>query len=136
MSNWNAAGGRPPPIWRKANDLDQRRLPPGRVHGVRGQWPYQTIASGADREPATILGKITASDKYTILAPTATDGSETAAGILYGHAKAAGADVQAVAVVRMAEVKSAELVWPAGITAPQKTAALAELTTLHIIART
>lgn len=95
-----------------------------------------TIASGANLEPATVLGKVTASGKHTILAPAATDGSQNAAAILYGHAKAAAADVQAVAVVRMAEVKSAELVWPAGITAPQKTAALAELAALLIIART
>jgi hypothetical protein len=40
-----------------------------------------------------------------------------------------------VAVVRLAEVNAAELVWPSGITAPQQTTALGQLRALTIIAR-
>ena len=44
--------------------------------------------------PGTVLGQITASGKYVELDPDATDGSEDAAGVLYGHAS--GTDVPAV----------------------------------------
>ena len=37
--------------------------------------------------------------------------------------------------MRLAEVNAAELVWPAGITAAQKTTALGQLAALNIIAR-
>jgi hypothetical protein len=48
---------------------------------------------------------------------------------------ASAADAEGVALVRLAEVNAAELVWPAGITGGQKTAALGQLATLTIIAR-
>jgi hypothetical protein len=38
-------------------------------------------------------------------------------------------------IVRLAEVNAAELVWPAGITAGQKTTALGQLASQNIIAR-
>jgi len=75
----------------------------------------------------TVLGRITATGKYVILAPSATDGSQTAAAILFDDADASAADVTAVAIVRLAEVIAAALVWPDGITAAQKSAALATL---------
>lgn len=69
-----------------------------------------TIASGAGvLQAGTILGKVTASGKYIAYSDAAADGSETAAGILYGQVDATSADAKAVAVVRHAEVKSALL---------------------------
>jgi hypothetical protein len=59
--------------------------------------------------------------------------SEAAAGI-YDAVDASAADAEG-AVVRLAEVNAAELVWPAGITAPQQTTALGQLRALTIIAR-
>jgi hypothetical protein len=41
----------------------------------------------------------------------------------------------AVAILRLAEVHAEELVWPDGIAAGEKTAALGELAALTIIAR-
>jgi Bacteriophage lambda head decoration protein D len=69
------------------------------------------------------------------LDPVAVDGSEAAAGILYDAVDASAADAEGVAIVRLAEVNAAELVWPDGITAPQQTTALGELAALNIIAR-
>jgi len=42
---------------------------------------------------------------------------------------------EGVAIVRIAEVNAAELVWPAGITGGEQTTALGELAALNIIAR-
>jgi Bacteriophage lambda head decoration protein D len=94
-----------------------------------------TVLSGETLEPAAVLGKVTASGKYKALDPAAADGSQSAAGILYDAVDASAADAEAVAVVRLAEVNAAELVWPAGITAPQQATALGQLRALTIIAR-
>ena len=48
---------------------------------------------------------------------------------------ASTADAEGVAIVRLAEVNAAELVWPDGITGPEQTTALGELAALTIIAR-
>ncbi|MEW6460381.1 MAG: head decoration protein [Pseudomonadota bacterium] len=83
--------------------------------------------------PGTVLGQITASGKYVELDPDATDGSEDAAGVLYGHAS--GTDVPAVVVKRLAEVRADMLVWPTGISTPNQTAALLALAGSHVVAR-
>ncbi|WP_106753528.1 head decoration protein [Pannonibacter carbonis] len=96
-----------------------------------------TLASGAGKlEPGTVLGKITSGGKFTRLAPAASNGSQTAAGILWGPADASAADAPAVAVLRgPAIVNRNELVWPTGATEPQITAATAALTALGILLR-
>ena len=82
-----------------------------------------------------MLGKVTASGKYKALDPAAVDGSEAAAGLLYAAVDASAADAEGVAIVRLAEVNAAELVWPDGITAGEKTTALGQLAALNVIAR-
>jgi Bacteriophage lambda head decoration protein D len=94
-----------------------------------------TVLSGETLEAGAVLGKVTANGKYKELDPAAVDGSEVATGILYDAVDASAADAQGVAIVRLAEVNAAELVWPAGITAPEQTTALGELAALNIIAR-
>jgi hypothetical protein len=93
-----------------------------------------TVLSGQTLQAAAVLGK-TASGKYKVLDPAAVDGSEVAAGILYDAVDASAADAEGVAIVRLAEVNAAELVWPAGITGGEQTTALGELAALNIIAR-
>jgi hypothetical protein len=94
-----------------------------------------TVLSGQTLEAAAVLGKVTASGKYKALDPAAVDGSEAAAGILYDAVDSSVADAEGVAIVRLAEVNAAELVWPTGITSPQQATALGELAALNIIAR-
>jgi hypothetical protein len=94
-----------------------------------------TVLSGETLEAGAVLGKVTASGKYKALDPAAVDGSEAAAGVLYGAVDASAADAEGVAIMRLAEVNGAELVWPAGITAGQKTTALGQLAALNVIAR-
>lgn len=94
-----------------------------------------TLITGQKLGPGTVLGKITASGKYTILAPAASDGSEAAAAVLFDHIDATTADRAAVITARDTEVKSAALVWPTGATTNQKTTALGQLRALGIVAR-
>jgi hypothetical protein len=85
-------------------------------------------------EPGTVLGKITASSKYVAYDNQASDGSQAAAGVLYGYVAVTGADQTAVAIVRTAEVNSDELVWPGGSPTDQ-TAGIADLKAIGVIVR-
>lgn len=76
------------------------------------------------------------SGKMVPLNPSAVDGSQDAAGIMAGAYSAAdGVDGVGVAVVRDASFALSNLTWPVGITTGQKTAALAQLAALGLIAR-
>lgn len=75
------------------------------------------------------------SGKYGELALTANDGRATAAGVLFDAVDASAADKSAVFHVRHCEVAASKLTWPAGITADQKTAAIAQLAAVGIIVR-
>jgi hypothetical protein len=73
--------------------------------------------------------------KFKILAPAATDGTQIAAGILLADINAAAADQACAVVARQAEVNAQELVYPGGITAPQKDVAIAQLAAAQILVR-
>lgn len=94
-----------------------------------------TLISGQNLQPGTVLGKITASGKYTLLAPAAEDGSEVAAAVLFAAVDATAADKAAVVNARDTEVQGACLTWPSGISAGEKTAATVELKALGIVIR-
>jgi hypothetical protein len=83
-----------------------------------------TLASG------TVLGQISATGKYVPYDDAASDGRETAAGILYAEAaNATGApvDVDAVIVNFAAEVRGDDLTWGDGVDEDAGTADLAAL---------
>ena len=94
-----------------------------------------TVISGQNLAMFTVVGKITASGKMTILAPAASDGSQTPAGIMIQDCDASAADAAGLMLARASIFKDAAVIWPAGITAPQKTAAIATLKTLGILIR-
>ena len=94
-----------------------------------------TLITGQNLGAGTVLGKITASGKYTILAPAASDGSQNAAAVLFDAVDATSADKAAVINSRDCEVAAARLTWPGGATTAQKNAALAQLAALGIVAR-
>lgn len=91
--------------------------------------------------PGTVLGKITASGKYTpyddAVAGLVAAGATTAAAILCDlvtkEAIAAG-DVTVQAIVRLAEVKESELVWHTLADATSKAAAKTALAGTNMIA--
>ena len=74
--------------------------------------------------------------KYETYDQDGTDGSQIAAGILYAAKDNPGATgIDAVAVVRDAEVNGNLLTWPSDITADEKAAAITQLAALGIIIR-
>lgn len=94
-----------------------------------------TLIEGQNLGAGTVLGRITASGKYTILAPAASDGSEAAAAVLYDAVDATAGDLPAVVHQRDCEVALGKLTWPGGITGGQTTTALNQLRALGVIAR-
>ncbi len=73
-----------------------------------------TVGAGVTLPAGLVLGKITATSKYVAYNNGASDGSETAAGILYAPTKnsgGSGADFQCVIVNALAEVRGGDLNW-------------------------
>lgn len=93
------------------------------------------IANSVALEAGTVLGKVTASGKYKLHDAAATDGSQNAAAVLYADADASSGDVEAVVIARDAEVAEAALTFKSGISAANKTAAVASLAGNGIITR-
>ena len=66
----------------------------------------------------------------------AVSGSEVAVAIAWSHVETDDTTTKKIAIVaRDAEVRASDLTWPAGITAAQKAAALAQLASRGIVAR-
>ncbi len=94
-----------------------------------------TVVSGQNLATGTVVGIITASGKAAQLAPAASDGSETAAGVLLLPVDASSGDQPGVIIARHAICSDKGLVWPASITGPQKAAAISQLKSLGILVR-
>ena len=103
--------------------------------GRRSREQVTLAAHAAVLEAGTVIGKLTAGGQYKILAPAAADGSEVAGGVLFARRDIAAAAQRAVRMARDCEVNGNLLVWPVGITGPQKVAAETQLATLGIIVR-
>ncbi len=93
-----------------------------------------TLISGQNLGHGTVLGKITASGKMTLLAPAASDGSESAAAILVGDLDASSGDEPGV-FFEHGVAWDMYLTWPAGIMANEKATAIAELKALSIFVK-
>lgn len=95
-----------------------------------------TIASGAGKVyDGTVAGIVTATGEWKPHNPAATDGTENAAGIIAGYHDATSTAREAVAIVCMAAVCGAQLIWKSGITSQQKADAIAALKAKYIIIR-
>ena len=96
-----------------------------------------TLASGAGKlAPGTVLGRITTGGKYTVLTPGATNGSQNAAGLLWGAVDATDADAPGVVLVRGPAIANRhEITWPEAATEAQITTATTALAALGIILR-
>lgn len=92
-----------------------------------------TLLAGTEYPLGTVLSKL--AGKYQVLVPAAVDGTEQAVAVLGESVDATAADKPGVMIARGAVVELSELVWPAGITEPQKATALDELNALGIVAR-
>ena len=95
-----------------------------------------TIAAGQNLVLGAVVGIDTLTEKVKALDPAATDGTEVAAGVLTAAVDATLIDrPDGVAITRHAVVADHALTWPVGITAPQKTAAIAQLKALGVLVR-
>jgi hypothetical protein len=95
-----------------------------------------TVAAGQNLVIGTVLGRKTADGKLHTLDPAASDGTEVAAAVLATDTDATLIDRDdAITIVRHAIVARGALVWPAGITAPQKATTEAQLVALGILVR-
>jgi len=96
-----------------------------------------TIASGQNLTMGTVLGRKTTDDKHHAFDPAATDGTETPVGILLGDIDASLIDREdALLLARHAMVAEKLVVWPAGIDAAVKKAAVRHLEDIGILIRT
>lgn len=95
-----------------------------------------TVITGQNLVAGTVLGKITASGKYTAWTTGAADGSEVAAAVLLEAVNATAADKAGVAIARHAIVAAGNLVYAGSPNDAQKTAARASLEAAGIVSRT
>lgn len=99
----------------------------------REQVTFGTDAGAPTLAVGTVVGKVTASGKYKILAPAANDGTESAAGVVVQEiALSASADTTGVIVNKFAKVAKSALVFPDGATTNQKNTAIAQLEVLGV----
>lgn len=96
-----------------------------------------TIASGAGKlEAGTVLGKLSSGGKYTPLSPGASNGSQTAAGILWASVDATSEDATGVILLRgPAIVNRSEVLFASTATEAQVASASTALAALGILLR-
>ena len=93
------------------------------------------IAASQTLKAGTVLGKVTVGGQYVIHDPEGANGSQAAVAILYDAVTTGvGETADAVGITRDAEVIAARLTWD-DHTAPEKTAAIAQLAAAGIIVR-
>ena len=95
-----------------------------------------TVAAATKLQPGHVLAKLSATGKYVPYDDAGSDGSESAAGILYGELDnsdgEAPADFDAVVIARLAAIRKGDLKWASGVDATAKTHAYTDLEALYI----
>lgn len=95
-----------------------------------------TVAAAQNLSLGTVVGRETATAKLKALDPSATDGTENAVGVLGNDVDATLIDREdALRIARHAILARGAMVWPAGITATQKSTALTQLESLGLLVR-
>ncbi|MBF4088606.1 head decoration protein [Burkholderia pseudomallei] len=95
-----------------------------------------TVASGQNLPLGAVIGIVTATGKVTRIDPSATDGTQVAAGVLLQACDATLADRDdGLIVARHAIVADHALAWPAAITNAEKLSAVAQLKALGVLVR-
>lgn len=93
-----------------------------------------TVAKGQNLK----LGTVVALDKDSmvkIINPTATDGTQTAIGVITSDVNSKEGDTKAIIITRISLLADHAVVWPANITEEQKAAAIKQLEERGIIVR-
>ena len=95
-----------------------------------------TVGAGQNLLLGTVVGLVTATAKLKQIDPSATDGSQYAAGVLMQSVDATLIDREdGLMLARHAIVADHALAWPAAITAAEKLAAIAQLKSLGVLVR-
>lgn len=95
-----------------------------------------TVGAGQNLLLGTVVGLVTATAKLKQIDPSATDGSQYAAGVLMQGVDATLIDRDdGLMLARHAIVADHALAWPAAITTAEKQAAIAQLKSLGILVR-
>ncbi|WP_447933101.1 head decoration protein [Wolbachia endosymbiont of Dactylopius coccus] len=94
-----------------------------------------TVAKGQNIKLGAVVAKKTEDGFIRVLNPTATDGTQTAIGVILNDVNSKDSDIKAVIITRIALLADNAVVWPANITEEQKIAAIKQLETRGIIIR-
>jgi hypothetical protein len=95
-----------------------------------------TVVAGQTLPLGAVVGMVTATGKVKQIDPSATDGSQYAAGVLMQKCDAHLADRDdGLMVARHAIVAGHALQWPTGITTAEQQAAVAQLKALGVLVR-
>ena len=95
-----------------------------------------TVGAGQNLPLGTVVGIVTATAKLKQIDPSATDGSQYAAGVLMQSVDATLIDREdGLMLARHAIVADHALAWPAAITAAEKQAVVEQLKSLGILVR-
>jgi hypothetical protein len=95
-----------------------------------------TVAAGQNLPLGAVVGMVTATGKVKQIDPSATDGTQVAAGVLMQACDAALAErTDGLIVARHAIVADHALQWPSGITSGEQQAAIAQLKALGVLVR-
>ena len=95
-----------------------------------------TVAAGQNLPLGAVVGVVTATGKVKQIDPSATDGTQLAAGVLMQACDAALAErTDGLIVARHAIVSDHALQWPTGITTGEQQAAIAQLKSLGVLVR-
>ena len=95
-----------------------------------------TVGAGQNLLLGTVVGLVTATATLKQIDPSATDGSQYAAGVLMQGVDATLIDRDdGLMLARHAIVADHALAWPAAITTAEKQAAIAQLKSLGILVR-
>ncbi|UXX40341.1 head decoration protein [Wolbachia endosymbiont of Oryzaephilus surinamensis] len=92
-----------------------------------------TVAKGQNLKLGTVVG-CDKDNMIKIINPTATDGTQTAIGVIISDVNA-GENTKGVIITRIAILADHAVVWPANITEEQKAAAIKQLEARGIIVR-
>ncbi len=95
-----------------------------------------TVAAGQNLPLGAVVGVVTSTGKVKQIDPSATDGTQVAAGVLMQVCDAALAErTDGLIVARHAIVSDHALQWPTGITTGEQQAAVAQLKSLGVLVR-
>ncbi len=94
-----------------------------------------TVAKGQNLKLGAVVAKKTEDGFIRVLNPTATDGTQTAIGVIASDVNSKDSDIKAVIITRIALLADHAVVWPANITEEQKNAAIKQLEIRGIIIR-